>query len=306
MNVVENNKSDVHNDKNINTIINIAERLSPQAHNQEIYSLPTTPASAHRRNHPHSSSRPSLNSKISSAKSPSILRDEQLPPMTPEEITASLKEDVIEALKSPIGVAVVIISVIVVVVGAALILMELNVVTMRSETQHAFWIEILSQVLNAIFTLLTLVTFHSRLIPLKQALQLQYNIDNDNDEIRTERLRIIKKYAGWYDPEKDSMRLLIWVLGLINLNTVAQAVITCFLWGFAAYDGYDRIVFRTISSMRRPNSVLYCFVAVAISTSIITGLLILSKKKYQQQIMKLSAKKSQRQWMELLKYEQID
>ncbi|CAG8459088.1 12989_t:CDS:2 [Ambispora leptoticha] len=260
---------------NVNTIINMAERLSPQAHEEIYNSLPT---STNQRNHPHSSSRPSLISKISSAKSLSVPRDEQQSTsMTPEEITTSLKENVIEALKNPIVIAIVILAVIVIVVGGALILMELNLLTLSNEVQHAFWIEVLSQVLNAIFTLLTIVTVHSRLIPFRQALQLQYNIDGDNEEIKTERLRIIKKYVGWYDPEKDSMQLLLWVLGLINLNTVAQAVITCFLWGFSAYDGYGHIVFRTISSMHRPNSVLYCFVAVAILTSIVSGILILSR-----------------------------
>ncbi|KAG9290127.1 hypothetical protein G9A89_010433 [Geosiphon pyriformis] len=226
--------------------------------------------------------------KLSSAAKLSAILIEQttMQQNLPQEDTRSpiqlLREEVVQAFKSPIVIIVTVIVLIFAVVGLSLLVMLLGGVRFENEAKRAMWIELLSQIINGISTSLAIFTVRQRLIPLRYTIKLLREIKSTSgaicdEELSSEHVENIKKYAGWYDHKTDPLTILICVLILITLNAFVQLVIACFMWGFSQYDSDDQLVFKMISTHHRPMKILYCFVAIAVTTSVVSGFLIISR-----------------------------
>ncbi|CAG8741519.1 14337_t:CDS:2 [Acaulospora morrowiae] len=183
------------------------------------------------------------------------------------------KEVIIKSFKNPRTLAIAFLVLVVVVVGATLLLMLFDWVKLRNEAETALVIEICSQILNGIFTFLTLVTLHARIIPF--ALAVRSFIKKDTEVLATPTtVDSLKKYVGWFDPEQDSFILLLWILFIMNLNTIAQGLIAYLMWNFSAYDNDGVLVIKMITLAKRPNLALYSLASIAISSTVFVVIMI--------------------------------
>ncbi|RIA82784.1 hypothetical protein C1645_787616, partial [Glomus cerebriforme] len=185
-------------------------------------------------------------------------------------------------LKNPKQLITLIVMLIICLCGAALVLILFDWIKLGSEKKKAFWIEIFSQILNGIFTVLTLINFRARVIPFVIAIQLLVfkGINNENDKNNEifsptayyiKKQKLIKKYTNWYDERYVSLSYLLLVHSFWILNILSQASLTTLMWGFSSYDKNGDIVFSMITSKRRSVTLIYLSLSIAISSSIIAG-----------------------------------
>ncbi|CAG8555298.1 hypothetical protein RhiirA5_346021 [Rhizophagus irregularis] len=195
---------------------------------------------------------------------------------------------IIISLKSPKNIITLIVMLIICITGAALVLILLDWIKL-GDTKKAFWVEIFSQILNGIFTALSLLSFHTRIIPFIIILQLLFKSKN-NDYIKKQ--KSIKKYANWYNEQYDSLSFLLLVYVMWILNILSQASLTTLMWGFSSYDKNGIIVFSMITP--KPRSIMLVFISlgIALSSSMFASGLIGYKLYKKNQLQKLKNSES--------------
>ncbi|GBB98158.1 hypothetical protein RclHR1_03150021 [Rhizophagus clarus] len=187
-------------------------------------------------------------------------------------------DKIIISLKSPKNIITLIVVFIICTSGAALVLISFDWIKV-GVTKKAFWIEIFSQILNGMFTTLSLLSFHTRVIPFIAILYLLLFKSKDNEDFTktTEYIKkqnIIKKYANWYNEQYDSLSFLLLVYVMWILNILSQASLTTLMWGFSTYDKNGIIALPMLTPNPRPNMLVLISLVIAISSSIFASCFI--------------------------------
>ncbi|CAG8617638.1 4144_t:CDS:2, partial [Acaulospora colombiana] len=164
------------------------------------------------------------------------------------------KEKILTSIRDPKTVMKIFFSVILLIVGNAVLFMSLNWVSLRNKKETALGIEIGTQIVTAILVLLALLSLRATIAPFIRLILMFFKRD---ESTRAATINSIKKHIKWFDPEHDSLVLLFLALFFSNLATIAQGAMAYFMWNFSAYDKDDNIILKMITPTKRPGAIFF-------------------------------------------------
>eukprot|EP01012_Entosiphon_sulcatum_P008879 TRINITY_DN14887_c0_g1_i1.p1 TRINITY_DN14887_c0_g1~~TRINITY_DN14887_c0_g1_i1.p1 ORF type:complete len:413 (+),score=64.94 TRINITY_DN14887_c0_g1_i1:44-1240(+) len=136
---------------------------------------------------------------------------------------------------------------VVVICGALLFFAMINVLKLKNETEKIAFIEVNSQILNAVFTILALSNQPARIL--------------DTFYFFANAVRRLHKRHAWYQPESfpEQRRQLATVLLLLQLNCIFQYLMDLAMWGWP--------------HPSRPTWMVYLFLPLGMLTGMLAGIL---------------------------------
>uniref|UniRef100_A0A1D1YDR9 NAD(P)H-quinone oxidoreductase subunit 2, chloroplastic n=1 Tax=Anthurium amnicola TaxID=1678845 RepID=A0A1D1YDR9_9ARAE len=155
---------------------------------------------------------------------------------------------------------------------SALISITNHLIKVENDTRQAYLVELLTQILNGFFMLLSLTVAHTRIIPFITVIQLISKGKDQDSTYFIKKQKLIQKYASWYDDRCVSLSYLLFLYSLWIINLILQASITAILVSFSTYkDGV--VVLPMITLKPRPTKLMGGLVILTIGSSVLIGLL---------------------------------